>query len=348
MNDWLAHLTAAGGRQVDERLWQFPQDDSPLGATPSCLSPLSHLGILECDGPDAARFLQGQTSANVEHANGEFAPLTTFCTPKGRMIANAELLKVGAERYWLLLDISLVAPLATQLGKYAPFYKVTLNPRDDLALIGVFGTMPSLPDEAQLPAPSEIDWHMSQQDDTVLVRHPGAGSRLLMILPQARAVSIWNQMQPNAIAVGNASWQRADIDAGVAWLTATHSDSLLPQMINWEALGGISFRKGCYTGQEIVARTHFRGQVKKRLQIATLEGGTAVEIGSEIRNAEGKRVGEVFQATPAGDAAVCDLLVVLNTSESEESRLVVDDRKLTLRELPYPLERLDPESVVAA
>jgi folate-binding protein YgfZ len=348
MNDWLAHLTAAGGHPVDERHWQFPQDDSPRDAERSGLSPLSHLGILECDGPDAARFLQGQTSANVEHANGEFAPLTTFCTPKGRMIANAELLKIGAERYWLLLDASLVAPLATQLGKYAPFYKVTLNPRVDLALIGVLGTMPSLPDEAELPAPPAIDWHMSQQDDAVLVRHPGAESRLLMILPQSRAASVWNGMQPNALAVGNATWQRADIDAGVAWLTAAHSDTLLPQMINWEALGGISFRKGCYTGQEIVARAHFRGQVKKRLQIATLEGGAAIEIGSEIRTAEGKRVGEVFQATPAGDATSCDLLVVLNTSENDESRLLVGDRKLTLRELPYPLERLDPESVVAA
>jgi len=348
MDDWQAHLTAAGGHQVDERHWQFPKDSNFRTATQDCLMPLTHLGILECDGPDAARFLQGQTSANVEHANGEFAPLTTFCTPKGRMIANAELLKVGAERYWLLLDASLAVPLATQLAKYAPFYKVTLRQRDDLALLGVIGTIPALSDDSGLPDSPGVDWHMSQRDETVLLRHPGTSPRLLLILPQARAALIWTEIQRNALATGNATWQRADIDAGVAWLTAAHSDTLLPQMINWEALGGISFRKGCYTGQEIVARAHFRGQVKKRLRIATLEGGTDVEIGSEIRTAEGKRVGEVFQATPADDTTFCDLLVVLNTSENDESRLRVGDRKLTLRELPYPLERLDPENVVAA
>lgn len=344
MNDWLTHLTAAGGRQVGDRDWQFP-DESRRTQHGNAIAPLSHLGVLECDGPDAARFLQGQTSANVDHANGAFAPLTTFCTPKGRMLANAELLKVAEERYWLLLDASLVGPLATQLGKYAPFYKTTLRQRDDLVMLGVIGEPSSLVGIGELPG---LDWHMNQRDDIVSVRHPGSRIRFIVIAPETRAISAWDMLAEDADATGNDLWQRADIDAGVAWLTADHSDAFLPQMINWEALGGISFRKGCYTGQEVVARAHFRGQVKKRLQIAALQGSAVPAIGDEIRDAEGKRVGEIFQATISDDGAHCDALAILNTSQNDESELFVGERRLSLRQLPYPLERLDPENAVTA
>ncbi|WP_110641520.1 folate-binding protein YgfZ [Salinicola sp. CPA57] len=309
---------------------------------------LAHLSILECDGPDAARFLQGQTSANIDHADGEFAPLTAFCTPKGRMIANAEVLKVAAERYWLLLDASLAAPLATQLGKYAPFYKMTLRHREDLALIGMIGEPESWVGNATLPVLPDLDWHMSRQGDTVALRHPANRPRFLLILPISEVPSRWQAANLDVHGATTAQWRHADIEAGVAWLTAEHSDTFLPQMINWEALGGISFRKGCYTGQEIVARAHFRGQVKRRLQIAMLEGTSAPAIGADIRSADDKRVGEIFQAAIGEDATHCDALVVLNTSQTDASALFVGDRNLTLRELPYPLERLDPEKVVGA
>jgi hypothetical protein len=344
MDDWLAHLKAAGGRQLNDHDWHFPEGGHRL-AEGNGLIPLTHFRILECEGPDAARFLQGQTSANTDHADGAFAPLTAFCTPKGRMIANAEILKVSAERYWLLLDASLAGPLATQLGKYAPFYKMTLRHREDLAIIGMVGEPESWA-EADLPDLPRLDWHMAQQDDVLALRHPASRSRFVLILPTSQAAARWDTLRRHADPADTALWRRADIGAGVAWLTAEHSDAFLPQMINWEALGGISFRKGCYTGQEVVARAHFRGQVKRRLQIATLEGASIPAIGDEIRSAEDKRVGEIFQATAGDDTKHCDILAVLNTSVDGESALFVGDRKLTLRELPYPLERLDPERIV--
>ncbi|WP_110708881.1 folate-binding protein YgfZ [Salinicola sp. CR57] len=346
MDDWLAYLTAQGGRQSNEHDWVFPNNDHGSASAGTHLVPLTHLSVLECDGPDAARFLQGQTSANVDHADGDFAPLTAFCTPKGRMIANAEVLKVSAERYWLLLHTSLAASLATHLGKYAPFYKVKLSHRQDLALIGMIGYPESEKSVAGLPDLPRLDWHMTQQDGIVALRQPAGRSRAMLILPAAEAAAPWESLSRSASAANTILWRRADIDAGVAWLTADHSDAFLPQMINWEALGGISFRKGCYTGQEVVARAHFRGQVKRRLRIASLEGSSLPAIGEEIRNGEAKRVGEIFQAVNDDDSDSCAVLAVLNTSQDEESPLFVGERHLVLRELPYPLERLDPESVV--
>jgi len=348
MNDWMAHLKAQGGHLSDDHNWQFPEDDRRRPDADDCLIPLMHHKVLECEGPDAARFLQGQTSASVDHANGDFAPLTAFCTPKGRMLANAELLRVAPERFWLLLDVSLTEPLAQQLGKYAPFYKMTLRRRDDLVLFGVIGA-PATLDRSGLP---DAPWHMAQHETAVVVRHPGERPRWLFAMDESHAIAEWNHISAGARLAGNRLWRRADIDAGLAWLTAEHSDSFLPQMINWEALGGISFRKGCYTGQEVVARAHFRGQVKRRLQIATLEGVKAPAIGNEIRNAEGKRVGEVFLAIADEREQRCRVLAIVNTGLKDNTglengaTLTIDDRVLTPEPLPYPLERLDPESIV--
>ncbi|WP_353982157.1 folate-binding protein [Salinicola endophyticus] len=341
MHDWTAHLEAQGGQPRDALHWQFP-DDAHQADDASALVPLTHLAVLECRGADAARFLQGQTSANVEHANGTLAPLTVFCTPKGRVLANAELLKVAPEHYWLVLHASLVAPLKQQLDKYAPFYKMTLAARDDLVLLGVVG------DTSIAATWPSTAWHMAHDNASVVVRHPGPQPRWLVALPADQAETQWAALTAELALNGTDLWLRADIAAGLAWLTQAHSDSYLPQMINWEALGGISFRKGCYTGQEVVARAHFRGQVKRRLGVARLAGDTPPVLGSEIRDAQEKRVGEVCQAETDPSGTGCQLLIVISTAVADDEPLQVEGRELTRAPLPYPLERLDPETLAAA
>lgn len=346
MNDWMAHLKAQGGMVADGHDWRFPQDDQRDPATTPLLTPLSHLKILECEGADTERFLQGQMSANVDHANGTLAPLTAFSTPKGRMIANAQVLNVGEARYWLLLDASLAEPLAKQLNKFAPFYKTTLTRRDDIVLFGVIGEPAALATTDLPPLPAQ-PWHMSQSATALAIRHPGPRSRWLFALAPEPAISQWNRLSEEAPVAGSRFWKREDIEAGLAWLDAERSDSYLPQMINWEALGGISFRKGCYTGQEVVARAHFRGQVKRRLQIAMLEGARPPVSGADVRNADGKRVGELFLAIEDASSDHCQALIILNTGQESEP-LSVEDRELKVLALPYPLERLDPETLAVS
>ncbi|WP_110687380.1 YgfZ/GcvT domain-containing protein [Salinicola aestuarinus] len=346
MNDWMAHLKAQQGVLENGHDWRFPTDEDLEPATTAWLSPLSHLTILECEGADAARFLQGQMSANVEHADGRFAPLTAFSTPKGRMLANAEVLKVAENRYWLLLATSLAEPLSQQLNKFAPFYKTTLTRRDDIVLIGLVGEPMSM-SQTELPDLPTNAWQMSQNKTALALRQPGPRPRWLLALDEASAIEQWNRLAVDLPVAGNRLWKREDIDAGLAWLDAARLDSYLPQMLNWEALGGVSFRKGCYTGQEIVARAHFRGQVKRRLQIATLCEATPPLPGTEIRDADGKRVGELFQAIVKTTGDACHALVILNTGKEAEP-LSLEGRALTIEPLPYPLERLDPETLVDA
>src|SRR5690554_7363855 len=313
------------------------------------VTPLVHLGILDVVGAGADKLLQGQTSAQVDLANGDFAPLTCFCSAKGRMLANAQLLRINPERYRLILHQGLVQPLQDHLKKFAPFYKSRLEPRDDLMALGIMGEgAETLVAEATGLTPASTPlatWHQAGDETFQLLAHPGPQPRRLLCLPLDRAEAVFTQLSTSAVPTGNAAWCLQDIRAGLAWQTPAHQDALLPQMINWEALGGISFKKGCYTGQEVVARAHFRGQVKRRLVRAQLEGSTLPALASPVETADGKAVGEGLAAErDAYDQA--EVLAVLSTKE-DLGPLSVAGQAFKQLKLPYAVERLDPEEMAA-
>ncbi|WP_163557093.1 folate-binding protein YgfZ [Halomonas sp. NO4] len=343
MNDWIDALH--GHRTSDDRVAFDVDDATRLALDGTVVCPLVHLGVIDVHGADAERFLQGQASAQVSLANGEFAPLTVFCTPKGRMLANAQLLRVAPDHYRLLLHRGLVAPLADHLGKFAAFYKAELEPRDDLALIGLIGKEAEALAEVRLDLVPPPVWHQAGDADVQLLTHPGPRPRQLVCLPAERAEAAVTQLASQATLVGNAAWCLHDIQAGLYWLTPHHRDALLPQMINWEALGGISFKKGCYTGQEVVARAHFRGQVKKRLFRAQLEGDSLPAPGAAVTDANDKAQGEVL-AAELDAYGQAEILAVLSTKE-EIGPLSVDGQRLKPLKLPYAVERLDPEELAA-
>lgn len=347
MTDWKAHLQKLGGRFLSPRQIDFSDTEQARRVhDETVLAPLMHYAVLEVAGADAERFLQGQTSAQLSLAQGAFAAPTAFCNAKGRMLANAQLLRADETRYWLLLDVELAEPLRVHLAKFAVFYKVELEIRDDLAFIGLIGRDAPALVETRLDMTPPTTWQQINRGERILLRHPGQYPRLLLCLPQTAAIETWDILARHARPVGNAVWQLHDIQAGLAWMTLAHQDSYLPQMINWEALGGISFKKGCYTGQEVVARAHFRGQVKKRLIRGQLDGNKIPEVGSPILDANGKAQGEVFCSAPDAYDQV-EILTVLTTRDIAEP-LEVDGQRLKRLKLPYPLERVDPESLVSS
>ncbi|MAX31742.1 MAG: aminomethyltransferase [Halomonadaceae bacterium] len=341
MTDWSERIgaTAAGENRAT---FETPTP-ARQALDGTVVTPLVHLGILEVAGADAERFLQGQTSAQMSLADGDFSPLTCFCGTKGRMLANAQVLRVAEDCYWLLMQRSLLEPLKAHLEKFAVFYKANMQVRDDLAPVGLTGHDAPALLEARLDIEPPHIWHQRQHDDRLVVRHPGPRPRLIILMPIADLEESWQTLTQQATPVGNEVWCLQDIQAGLGWLSASQQDSYLPQMINWEALGGISFKKGCYTGQEVVARAHFRGQVKKRLVRLTLEGSVLPAVGSELLDAEGKRQGEVFAAERDAYDQV-ELLAVMTTKEVAEP-LTVDGVRCQRQRLPYALERLDPEEL---
>ncbi|MFG6666535.1 YgfZ/GcvT domain-containing protein [Halomonas sp. HNIBRBA4712] len=301
---------------------------------------LDHLSALDIKGEHAEKFLQGQTSAQVSLANATFAPLTCFCTPKGRVIANGQLMKVAEQHYRLLLSTTLAEKLAGHLKKFAVFYQVTLEVRDDIALVGAGPARAAeLTQAAGLTLP-ENAYLQANGNDALALRLPGE-PRYLFCLP-----SETNELAAPSQALENA-WRLADIKSGVAILDEAQEDHFLPQMINWEALGGISFKKGCYTGQEVVARAHFRGQVKKRLVRASASASALPAAGDSLCDENGKSLGEVVMSAFSGEGQLELLAVVATKAIDTPLALYLGEAPVTLETLPYPVERLDPEQLSA-
>lgn len=302
---------------------------------------LSHLAALDVKGADAEKFLQGQTSAQVSLADGRFAPLTCFCTPKGRMLTNAQLLRLGDEHFRLLLSATLLDSLASHLKKFAAFYRAELIALPELSFIGASEEAQALADAFELALPKQVGTHTSA-DQTCVLRCPGETPRWLLCFDRASQNALTSVKDDEA---GRNAWQLADIRSGLAWLTDAQQDHFLPQMLNWEALGGISFKKGCYTGQEVVARAHFRGQVKKRLMRASVETTALPEVGASLVNSDDKSVGEVV-ISAFNEQGCVELLAVMSTKVSEQvTSLFLAGAPATLLPLPYPIERVDPEQL---
>ncbi|WP_417861980.1 YgfZ/GcvT domain-containing protein [Vreelandella venusta] len=304
---------------------------------------LPHLAALDVKGADAEKFLQGQTSAQVSLANGFFAPLTCFCTPKGRMLANAQLLKISNDHYRLLLSTSLIDMLASHLAKFAAFYRVELQPQSSMLIVGASESANEVAQAFGLALPDQPYTHHSNAQATALCQ-PGPGRWLISIEDSAEQSAIEINDDEDALN----TWQLADIRSGLAWLTAPQQDHFLPQMLNWEALGGISFKKGCYTGQEVVARAHFRGQVKKRLVRVTASVSSLPQVGDTLVDEQEKTVGEVVSSAFSDNQQI-EMLAVANTKAIEAlSPLYWQGHPITLCDLPYAVERLDPEQLASS
>lgn len=302
---------------------------------------LTHLSALDVKGADAEKFLQGQTSAQVSLANGRFAPLTCFCTPKGRMLANAQLLRVGDDHFRLLLSTTLLDSLANHLKKFAAFYRVELIPQPNFTFVGANEDAQALAHQLGLALPQQAGTH-SSADNACVLRYPGETPRWLFCFDTDFNSSVETAQNDDA---SRNTWQLEDIRCGLAWVTEAQQDHFLPQMLNWEALGGISFKKGCYTGQEVVARAHFRGQVKKRLMRASVKVESLPEQGTNLVTREDKSVGEVVSFATNEQGSV-ELLAVMSTKIAEGATPVfLEGEPVTLLSIPYAIERLDPEQL---
>jgi folate-binding protein YgfZ len=243
------------------------------------------LGVLAVRGVDAARFLQGQLSADIEKLDVGGSTLAGLHNPQGRVIALLAIVRTGPEEFFAVVPAELVTPVLQRLRKYVLRAKLTLD--DASTALQVFGSATALPG---FPA---IAW----------------GSRRLLLAPEARRDDF------DATATAAADWLRADVAEGLPQVYAATSESFVAQMLNLDALGAIAFDKGCYTGQEIIARAHYRGRVKRRLQRWSTDSSTLLRPGDAARSVDGRSLTIVRVAASANGQ---DLLAVGALAASEE------------------------------
>ncbi|RMA79332.1 YgfZ/GcvT domain-containing protein [Umboniibacter marinipuniceus] len=242
---------------------------------------IGHLSIYAITGADAATFLQNQITADINKVTAEKAAFTASCDLKGRAIATFLIAKIDTG-FLILVDENCADELVAHYRKYAAFSKVSIEQRSDLSV--------HFCAQSDQPATNPF----SQQDS--LIRHPNGTSAWLI---QAQASS-----QQTSLPAA-----RANVDAGVVFTDASSKSAFIPQIIGVDQLGGISFTKGCYLGQEIVARMKYLGKSKKSLHRAKLSG-VAPHNGDELQTAEGKLAGTVVAT--AGELGEYQILAVIS------------------------------------
>lgn len=351
MNDALQSCLRSAGAHFDAAgmLAHFGDPAGELRAARDgdivCL--LDGFGLISAAGADAANFLQGQLTCDMRLIDETHSRPGGLCTPKGRLLALSWIFR-REERYLLLLPGSLLQPTLTRLSRYVLRAQVVLE-ASPLALLGVSGpNIPGLLEAAGIAVPAAADG-VAQGGECTVVRLPDAGPRFLIAAEPATLAALWPQLIVRARPVAMPAWDLLEVSAGLPRVLPETLEEFIPQALNLDLLGGVAFDKGCYTGQEIVARVHYRGTVKRRCYLAAGPGdppapGTPVYGASELglddtggdgSQPAGQTIGHVVLAAPDPDGGFLCLASVAQDRAAAGGLRLDADRTLTLRELPH-------------
>jgi len=299
--------------------------------------PLSHEGVLAVRGSDAAKFLQGQLTCNLNYLSDTQASLGARCTQKGRMQSSFRILLQG-DGVLMAMATDLLEPQLADLKKYAVFSKSKLT--DESAAWVRFGL--SNADHALaslgLELPAETD-SVARADVLIAIRVSPARAELWV--PAEQADTVGSQLAAYVKEADLNEWLLGQIRAGIGQVMPQTREVFIPQMLNLQAVGGVSFKKGCYTGQEIVARMQYLGKLKRRLYRLSLNAADMPEPGTPLFSAShNSSIGEVVIAAKADQAI--ELLAVLQAEAADSGDVhlgTLEGPGLQLLELPYTLDR---------
>lgn len=293
--------------------------------------PLTDYGLLRMTGEDASTFLQGQSTCDVHALEPGHSTLGAFCTPKGRVIATFRLLRDDAG-FYLLLAADLAAVVLKRLRMYVLRSKVILEDvTAEHALFGLFG--PSL-DSLNFP---ETPGTWRATGDFLALRLET--QRGLMIATAEAAQRLAAQ---GLSAIDPTIWRLKTIEAGIPEVVAATREEFLPQMLNLDALGGIGWKKGCYTGQEIVTRTHYLGQVKRRMRrLGYADIPAAIPPGAAVYACGGPEPQPIGQVLMAAGGQV---LAVVGVDHIGAANIVLGESQVPAEWLSLPYTYEEPSS----
>jgi len=255
------------------------------------------LASIQLTGPDAVDFLQGQVTADVRKLSPTGWRYSAYNSPKGRMLAFGSL-RQHEDRLQFDVEREIAPAVAKRLSMFVLRSKVRVSISDEFAFGLIGNEAPTLLAEVGLAVPEGPQGLAVSGDITILKRGFDAGYSLHG--PTASIETIRTRLADRCSNGDEAGWRAAEILAGIPSVRAATQDHFVPQMANADLLGGIAFDKGCYTGQEIVARLHYLGQLKRRLYLCS-GTGTAPAPGETVRGADGASVGEVCDAAALPD-----------------------------------------------
>ncbi len=333
--EWQSFLAAQGASTDAEGVF-FPATAS----TEDNVFDLSHLGLIAIQGADADHFLQGQLSNDMRELTENHSHLSSHCNPKGRMLANFRLFR-HAGLIYLQLPREHLPPLLKRLGMFKLRSQVDLHDAsDELMRIGLAGPKArEILTTATGTAPRNIN-ELLHHNGLSIVRLPGPQPRFEIMGLAGPLSQVWIDLMARSTMPANRDqWALLDIHAGIPTIYGATAEAFVPQMTNMQLIDGVSFTKGCYTGQEVVARMQYLGKLKRRMYLARVKSLVPPRAGDELYapgSESGQGAGHIVDARPSGDSGY-DLLVVLEITAAEagDVRLGEDGPALGFLDLPY-------------
>ncbi len=239
---------------------------------------LAQESLLHIVGPDSLTFLQGQTTCDTRSVDSGHAIPGAYCTPKGRVVCDFLLCQIGEQHFALRMRKDILETSAATFGKYIIFSRAELDSSNqDWQLYGCWGSDAKAILQTTLgiaAADNEPDqrYNCASGDGYVLVQVDECGEQFECYINIGSHPALARQLTSSMSAGDTDNWLALQIEQGVARIEAATVEEFIPQMLNYDMTGHISFNKGCYTGQEVVARLHYRGKPKRRLYLAKLAG----------------------------------------------------------------------------
>ena len=319
--------------------WQDYMATQTLSRSPiadCAVTDLSHLGVIRVSGTNKREFLQGQLTNDINKISATHSQLSSYCSPKGRMLASFRILQLG-EDLLILLPIELLEPTMKRLGMFIMRADVQLSDASEaLKCIELSGDCASdlLPID-----PPEADNGVVSHDAYTVARIPGDRPRFLVISDCDCMQALWEEAKQVATPTSRRSWALLDIRAGLPTVFESTREAFVPQMTNLQLIDGVSFTKGCYTGQEVVARMQYLGKLKRRMYRARIDTdrlpapGTALYSAS---NASGQGSGRVVDSAASPDGGYEALVVTPIDCVDADDLKLSDEKGPALQILPMP------------
>lgn len=339
--DWHSFLSQQGAHLQDGVVQDFGDLQAELLAARdnTIICDLGQLGTLRVTGEEAQKFLQNLLSNDISAVNTVTAQLSSFNSPKGRMLATFTVWQSGGD-YLLQLPLSLTAAMHKKLSMFVLRSKVKIsNASDEIIYLGLAGKDAGKLIQELFGALPENNWSVLQKDSVCVIRLSAERYQISTTMPAATA--LWDKLSKHTQKSGSACWDWLNIRAGIPVITPATQELFVLQMANLDALGGVSFKKGCYPGQEIVARTHYLGKQKRRMFLAHIESDITPVAGNELFSEDmpDQLCGTVINACKAPDGGY-DLLAVMKIVSHDANRVrlkSIQGSLLQFMQLPYSL-----------